>query len=215
MSNIAKGFALCAAICIAFADYAAECMSDRTFVILRPETSSFWTTATNSSMSVPVDFPKNSRSAKLEVTADIGGYRCVYENITASFCSFTLPAPTAARLENVYLLKLTFDDGTMRTAKLAVVQGLNPGSEGFTRCIVPYGESRWNRIYGRAVLPIPYGCASLSVNGRREDLDGAQGWFAIDGGLAGDNISLSAVVEGEEYSAVLARAIGGMFFHVR
>ena len=215
MSNIAKGFALCAAMCVAFAIHAAECTSERAFVILRPETSSFWTTATNCSLSVPVDFPKNSRSAKLEVTADVGGYRCVYGNITSSSYSFTLPAPTVARLENVYFLKLTFDEGTVRTAKLAAVQGLQPGSEGFTRCIVPYGASNWNRIYGRAVLPIPYGCTSLTVDGQRKELDGAQGWFAIDGGAAGDSISLSAVVEDEEYSTVLAREIGGMFFHVR
>jgi hypothetical protein len=215
MSNMAKVFAFCVATCIAFVTYAAECTSGRTFVILRPETSSFWTTATNSSMSVPVDFPKNSRSAKLEVSADVGSYRFVLENITADSCSIVLPAAIAPRSENVYRLKLTFDDGSVRTAKLAVVQGIRPGNEGSARCVVPYGALRWNRIYGRVVLPVPYGCTSLAINGRREELDGSQGWYALDGGVAGGSTEVSAIMDGEEYSAVLARAIGGMFFHVR
>ena len=63
MSNMSKGFTFCMATCVAFAIHAAECMSDSAFVILRPETSSFWTTATNSSMSVPVEYPKSSQSA--------------------------------------------------------------------------------------------------------------------------------------------------------
>ena len=215
MSNMSKGFTFCMATCVAFAIHAAECMSDSAFVILRPETSSFWTTATNSSISVPVEYPKSSQSATLEVAAAVGGYRRVYENITSGFCSFILPEPSAARLENVYFLKLTFDDGTVRTAKLGLVQGIQPENEGFARCIVPYGASRWNRIYGRAVLPVPYGCTSLTVNGRREELDGSQGWLAIDGGAVGDRIGLTAVVDGEECSVVLSRMIGGMFLHVR
>ena len=33
-------------------------------------------------------------------------------------------------MENVYDLTLTFDDGTVRTAKLGLIQGLSPDSEG-------------------------------------------------------------------------------------
>jgi hypothetical protein len=43
-------------------------MSDSTFVFIKPETSFFWHTATNSTMTLPVDFPEGATSATLVVT---------------------------------------------------------------------------------------------------------------------------------------------------
>lgn len=41
--------------------------SESAFVFLQPETSSFWRTATNSTMSIPVYFPKNATMVDLQV----------------------------------------------------------------------------------------------------------------------------------------------------
>jgi hypothetical protein len=223
MDKMSRLSVLCAAWCVAFACSAAERISSRAFVILRPEASSFWVTATNSSMSVPVVFPKGSKSAKLEIAGDAGDYRAIYtvecEESESMDISFTLPEPNAPRQENVYSLTLTFDDEkTVRTAKLAVVQGLKPGAEGSTRCASPYGTSEWQKVYGRAVLPILYGMDSFMINGTTVDtgLNGAQGWYALDGVKPGETVSLSVGAEDlMMYGASLKGAIAGMFIHVR
>ena len=42
---------------------AAKLSSEPTFVFLRPETSSFWNTATNSTMTLPIDYPSGATKA--------------------------------------------------------------------------------------------------------------------------------------------------------
>ena len=41
--------------------------SESAFVFLQPEASSFWCTVTNSTMTIPVYFPKNATKADLQV----------------------------------------------------------------------------------------------------------------------------------------------------
>lgn len=181
--------------------------SEPTFVFLRPETSSFWNTATNNTMTVPIDYPVGATSATLAVAGL--GYRRDYLNITGvNEFSFDLPAATSPETENVYDLTLTFDDGTVRTAKLGLIQGLSPDAEGTTRCLAPPTAKVWSKVKGRAVLPIPYGTTSFKVNDVDVDtgLKGAQGWYAISGLSGGSNASLSLIANGVQYAASL---IGG------
>ncbi len=184
---------------------AEELTSEPTFVFLRPETSSFWNTATNSTMTVPIDYPRGARAATLSVRGL--GYEQTYAGITEATFTFELPAPTSPETENVYDLTLAFDDAaaTVRTAKLGLVQGLSPDAEGTTRCLAPATAKVWRRAKGRAVLPIPYGTTSFTVNGVETDtgLDGAQGWFAIGGIGPEENVSLSLMAGGVEYAASL------------
>ena len=185
-----------------------ELMSERTFVFLRPETSSFWNTATNSTMTVPVDFPPAANAATLTVTGL--DYRRQYSGLTKADDSFTfdLPNPTKPSEENVYVLTLAFDDGTTRTAKLGLIQGLSPDSEGTTRCLAPANGRVWNKATKQAVLPIPYGTTSFSVvvNGEPQTndtgLDGAQGWYAMKV-RSGETVSLSMIANELNYSATL------------
>lgn len=163
---------------------ATELESEPTFVFLRPETSSFWHTATNNVMTVPVDFPPGATSARLYVSGV--QYTRTYDDITADVNAFTfeLPAADSSEKENVYDLALAFNDPseTVRRAKLGLIQGLEPDAEGVTRCLAPADGSLWEKVKGRrAVLPIPYGTTSLQVNGVETPtgLDGAQGWFAL------------------------------------
>lgn len=200
-----KMAALVGAAMVSVAVPAEELTSEPTFVFLRPETSSFWNTATNSTMTVPIDYPRGARAATLSVRGL--GYEQTYAGITGATFTFELPAPTSPETENVYDLTLAFDDAaaTVRTAKLGLVQGLSPDAEGTTRCLAPATAKVWRRAKGRAVLPIPYGTTSFTVNGVERDtgLDGAQGWFAIGGIGPEEDVSLTLMAGGVEYAASL------------
>ncbi len=215
-----KVASLVGASMLAVASPGSEITSEETFVFLRPETSSFWNTATNSTMSLPIDYPNGSTKAKLEVKGI--GYDKVYEGITSDSYELELPVPDSPQTENVYDLTLTFDDGTVRTAKLGLIQGLSPDTEGATRCLAPAEGSVWNKVKYRAVLPIPYGTTSLLMQtngGEWKELDtglnGAQGWYALSPIGRGDNLSLSCIVDGVSYVASLIGGGDGFFVIVK
>jgi hypothetical protein len=216
---IRKVVSLVGASLLAVASTGTEKESEETFVFLRPETSSFWNTATNSTMSLPIDYPNGATKAKLEVTGV--GYSKVYENITSDSFDIELPVPDSSQTENVYDLTLMFNDGTVRTAKLGLIQGLSPDSEGSTRCLAPSEGAVWNAVKKRAVLPIPYGTTSftMSVNGGEvtnvdTGLNGAQGWYAIKS-ATGDSVSFSLVANGMNYAATLLGQGDGFFVIVK
>ena len=188
------------ASCLSAASQAAVKRSAGTFVFLQPEKSSFWHTATNSTMSVPVDFPKGVTSARLEVAAP--GYEKSYAINESGMFEFSLPAATAPRDENVYDLTLIFSDNTERHARLALVQGLAAGAAGSTRCLAPDYGRRWSKVSNRAVMPVPYGVEEVFVNGVGKDtgLGGAQGWYAVELG-SGESADVS-LVSGESSDAV-------------
>jgi len=207
MIMIRKVASLVGASLLSVAAPGTEITSEPTFVFLRPETSSFWHTATNSTMTLPIDYPTGATKATLAVSG-VGYATKTYPNLTDSSFELELPVPDSPQAENVYDLTLTFDEGTVRTAKLGLIQGLAPDAEGSTRCLAPAEGKVWNTIKKRAVMPIPYGTTSftVSVNGRQTvngtGLDGAQGWYALKP-AGGDNVSLSLVVDGINYVATL------------
>ena len=211
-----KVASLVGASLLAVASPGEEITSEPTFVFLRPETSSFWNTATNNTMTLPIDYPSGATKATLTVSG--AGYKTqTYPNLTDSSFELVLPVPDSPQNENVYDLTLTFDDGTVRTAKLGLIQGLSPDSEGSTRCLAPAEGAVWNTIRKRAVMPIPCGTESftMSVNGGTvtevdTGLNGAQGWYAIKP-KTGDNISLALVAGGINYVATLLGQGDGCF----
>lgn len=95
--------------------YGVELMSERTFVFLRPETSSFWHTATNSTLTLPIYYPIGATRAALTVSGVKYSYSTNLPANTAEF-DLELPAPTSPQSENVYDLTLAFDNGASRTA---------------------------------------------------------------------------------------------------
>ena len=190
--------------------------SEPTFVFLRPETSSFWNTATNNTMTVPIDYPAGAASAELSVRGV--GYQCVYKDITTAEYAFDLPAAVSPETENVYDLTLSFFNAIgesvaePRTARLGLIQGLSPDAEGTTRCLAPAGSKVWNRVKGQAVLPIPYGMRTITVNGVDTDtgLDGAQGWYALGKIEPNETVTLSGAAGGVEYAASLLGGGAGL-----
>ena len=215
-----KVASLVGASLLAVAAPGEEITSEPTFVFLRPETSSFWNTATNSTMTLPIDFPSGATKATLTVSG--AGYRMrTYPNLTGDSFELELPVPDSPQNENVYDLTLTFDDGTVRTAKLGLIQGLSSDSEGSTRCLAPAEGSVWNTIGKRAVMPIPYGTESFAMrlNGGEwtevdTGLNGAQGWYAIKP-KNGDTVSLSLMADGIGYAATLLGQGDGCFVILR
>ena len=197
-----KVAALAGAAVLTVSAPAAKLSSEPTFVFLRPETSSFWNTATNSTMTLPIDYPSGATKATLTVNGV--GYNRVYPNLTADSIEIDLPVPDSPKAENVYELSLTFDNGApSRTAKLGLIQGLDSGAKGSTRCIAPAEGRVWSKATDRAVLPIPYGTTSFTVNGVEHDtgLDGAQGWYALSPIAPGASISLTCLANGVSYAA--------------
>ena len=175
-----------------------------TFVFLRPENSSFWNTATNGTMTLPICYPQGETRATLAVTGM--GYEYVTnlpENATS--VDLALPEPTSPKMENVYTLTLSFAGAEPFTAKIGLIQGLAAGGRGSTRCLAPKDGNAWNKVRKRAVLPIPYGMTSFQVNGVEVDpgLNGAQGWYPLGPLLSGDSALLSLTAGGISYSASL------------
>ena len=207
-----KVAALAGAAVLTVSAPAAKLSSEPTFVFLRPETSSFWNTATNSTMTLPIDYPSGATKATLTVNGI--DYNRVYSNLTADSIEIDLPVPDSPKTENVYELSLTFDNGApSRTAKLGLIKGLDSGAKGSTRCIAPAEGRVWSRASSRAVLPIPYGTRSFTVNGVEHDtgLDGAQGWYALSPIAPGASISLSCLADGVSYVASIMGGGDGFF----
>ncbi len=156
-------------------------VSDSTAIFVTPEKSILWSTATNNVVSLPIVFPDGASSATLSVTGL--GYEASYEIATPGDFVLTLPAASSPETENVYELSLSFDDAaaTTRTARVGVVDGIQPENHGETRCMSPVTSPKWGRVKGRAVFPIPYGVTSFTVDGAEAvtGLDGAWGWYAL------------------------------------
>ena len=201
---------------LAFESFAGA-VSESFTAFLRPDESSFWRTAPGKTVTVPIDWPEGASAATLTVTGL--GYSHVYTDISGESYTFDLPDAVDSQTENVYDLTLAFNDAdaTTRTAKLGLITGLTTLAEGTTRCRLPVGSKTWNKAGGlRAVLPIPYGTVSFTVNGveKASELGGAQGWYALDGLVPGEATELTLSTDEDDYSASLFGA-GGILLLVR
>ena len=170
---------------VAWCQVAAGPRSNAAFVEVVAGKSSFWHTATNATLSLPVEFPPLASSASLAVKGV--KYSRLYEGITRASLAggdFALSLPPASSMaaENVYALTLSFDDGTVRTARLGLLCGAYGTTRAGTRCLFDETSSAWQRADSpAAVLPIPYGVETISVDGEEvtTGLDGRQGWYAL------------------------------------
>jgi hypothetical protein len=183
---------------------ASEMMSARMFVHVRPEMNSFWRTATNNVVELPVDMPRTAKTATLHVEGS--GYERTYSGLPGGVFRLELPEASSPERENVYRLTLSFDDGTERTAVLGVIEGMRTADEGCsTRCRFSGDGLTWKKTASRFVIPVPYGTGSISVPGALAavvpgEFDGAQGWCALAAGAYG-KLSIAAALPDSEMSA--------------
>lgn len=169
---------------------AAESTSDHAFVYVDTAESSFWRTATNNVVSIPVEYPPGVESATLSVSG--AGYSKIYEDVPKGLFKLTLPEAASPETENVYDLTLTFSDNSSLTARFGVIAGVAADASGTTRCISSASTAKWRKAKAdRAVLPVPYGTTSLTVNGETAELDGAQGWYLLSPVDVGSGYALS------------------------
>lgn len=176
------------------------------FVMLEPEKTALWRTAPAGTFSVSVPYPPG---VEKRAVLSVSGYRysAEYEVNGGESFMLTLPAPkeNSPDRENVYNLALTFADGSVKRARVGAIAGFDGSNEGSTRLIAPADGGRWGLVVRSAVIPVPYGTFSITVNGETVDtaLDGAAGWFM-----------LSPLAVGAEYNlaidGVFATLTGGM-----
>ena len=213
-AGIMAGFALFSPL-ESSASFGAD-VSNSTVVFLRPQESSFWRTATNAVISLPVSMPPLASSATLTVRGV--DYLREYDINASGDYELRLPPVDSFNAENVYELMLRFNDGTVQSAKIGHVQSYSAeGGEGaFTRVLSPVGDAKWNVVKKRAVMPVMYGATSFRVNGIETDtgLDGAQGWYALK---AATDVSalLEVAVGGSVSSASLLGRGPGCFVILR
>lgn len=174
--------------------------SDPALVFMRPETSSFWRTATGRTMTLPIDFPREATTATLVVRGS-SNYQARYENIVADTFVLTLPQADNLAQEAVYELELSFDDGTVRRTRLGLIAGLAAGGEGTTRCLMDSTSRKWKRIPPHGVMPVPHGATALTVGGETivdgaNGYTGAQGWYALSNFAAGETVQVSLTADG-------------------
>jgi hypothetical protein len=186
----------------------AETRSGVAYIELRPGESSFWHTATNATLSLPVDFPRLASSATLSVQGV--RYSRTYAGITPQSLTggvflLSLPPANSSNAENVYDLTLSFDDGTQQTAKLGLLDGAFGAALGTTRCLFDKDSSEWQRTDGKAVLPIPSGVETVLVDGVQVDvgLGGHQGWYAMKMPSNGSSRTVAMSHDGEDIEATL------------
>ena len=190
---------------------ATESQSEKSLVFVNMDTSSFWRTAPGSAFAVPVRYPSGATTATLTVAG--AGYARTYENVPEGDCHVTLPAAAAPQSENVYELTLDFGAGfAAQTARIGLVDGLKTGAEGETRCIFPSGTSKWGRVTGRSVVPVPYGTSTVTVDGMPIDtgLGGAQGWVALSPLEIG--VGRTLAVSGEAFGAYFSYEVNQVGF---
>lgn len=195
---------------------ASSAESNRAVVFLDADATSFWRTATNSVVTVPVDMPVLASSA--ELTVEGIGYRREYTITEAGDFEITLPPADSDNAENVYDMTLAFDDGTMRKARIGMVRSYSAssGEDASTRVLAPKGDRKWNAVKRRAVMPVPHGTTSLSVDGTEigDAAANAQGWYAFSA-ATGDTATLALEENGRTHDASLTVYGFGHFVIIR
>lgn len=199
---------------------AAEGESAPAFVWVQPGVSTFWHTATNRVLTVPVVFPEGASVATLSVRGDKFSANYEVQKVGAcTDCTITLPEVKSQFDEDVFALELRFDDeaGTVQNARLGLVRSAAAGNECETRCLAPSDSRKWSKTAGRAVLWVPHDMTSLTVDGKDFDpqLKGDQGWCALTGLSAGQNAQVEMTADGESYSALLRGGPCGLFIVVQ
>ena len=162
------------AMAVAFQAHAAT--SDPMFLNLSPDRTAFWRTATNASFTVSWTRPWGAGSATVTVVGATGEER-KYENLTGESLEISLPVPDSEKAETVYSVGLAFDSAPdiVKVVRIAVLRETS-------RLRFP-GTKNWDAADSSAVLPVPYGATSLTIDNETVDtgLGGAAGWYAWNG----------------------------------
>ena len=188
---------------------------------LGPASSLLWKTVTEMPVPVSVDWPDGAQTARL--TAVAGSTTLANEVIsdrTVSIYRLNLDLPQSETDECVVDLQLDFLDGESnvlsahsRTAQVALVRGTCGNS---FRCMAAESTARkWAVVESRtAVVPVPEGTLSLSLDGASQDFGTAPGWLWIVNLGVGSHM-LVKTSETSEYEEASLFVRGGFQLRIR
>jgi hypothetical protein len=181
-----------------------------------------WKTVTETPIPVSVDWPDDAQSARLTASA---GLRTLANQVISDksvlVCRLPLSFPQSESDECILTLNLDFMDGTgdvlpahSRSANVALVRGVSGNS---FRCI-PAGMSSktWKAVGndGNAVVPVPKGTTSLSLDGSTQETETPPGWLWLSNLAVGSHM-LAKTDENNERMEVRLFVSLGMMFIVR
>ena len=162
-----------------------------------------WKTVMTDRPSVALDWPDGAVKAVLTVTS--GRETVSYDTITdTSLDSYVLKltSPASYSDERVYSLTLEYRDSSdetlsVKSAEIGAVCGVNGAA---TRCVPKKSESRdWLRYKSsHAVIPIPEGASTLTVDDDDPEAVNGPGWRQLD--LNGTH-TLALTVDEDEWTA--------------
>lgn len=204
--------ALAAAIGAALAPHAGATTSEPMLILANGNESLLWHTVGAGSTTLYWDKPASATSA----TLTIEGYRYsrTYANLTGDSCEISLPPVMGAGSENAYSFTLAFDDGTTQTAYIGDVVGVGSTSATAGRVKLESADN-WDKFHDRAVIPIPFGATSLTVNGTPVDgIDGSAGWrylgYGGNGAMGGSSLNYALAMTVTGQAAPLTANIEGL-----
>ena len=183
-------------------------------LVLDTADTSFWRTAIGTEIEVCWD---GLDPAATSATLSVAGRRfsLVLPDQAGTFASFSLPSPSSALEEDVYRIAVTFDTGTSFTQKVGRVLGAAKASDVGHVAYRDASAAQWPRLTGStAVLPIPAGAQSITINGGAPvdtGLGGARGWYLFGPVATGEHhVSLSAAA-GDTEATIISCGLGTVF----
>lgn len=184
-------------------------------LFVNTEKSFLWRTSESSTPTIEWDAPEGAVSATLSVR-NMKGEQIIDVSNLSEF-QLNLETPSSPDTENVYDLTLTFNFGEsniVRRGQIGVVTGMGDATAAAN---VRNATNGWNIIKDHcAVLPIPAGAATLSIDGVAvaASLDGAAGWYAwksIKPKQNDDPYALSLLfADNEEWAASILSIANGL-----
>ena len=210
MSPLRNAIVLSAALLATGSASAASATSVPCVTWMRPEASLIWKTVTEIPVPISVDWPTGAASARL--TAASGLRTLAVETIddrSVSLYNLVLDCPRSESEECIVSLTLDFLDAggsvieaESRVASVAMVRG-TCGST--FRCIAAGDSSRkWASVKdGNAVLPVPDGTSSMTLDGSPLGIGTAPGWLWLASLDVGSHTLSKTTDESECVQAIL------------
>ncbi len=185
--------------------FGASATSTTSVVWTKPEESLQWKTIMSTSAPVALCWPVGAVSAQLTIAAD--GVVVVQTNITDTAAREvmvtppTLPAEYSA--ERVLTVSVEYrDSGSAPLDSASVRLGWVTGVGGAGTRVIPAASGKeWREVDKYAVLPIPEGTSSFTVDSEAQGYD-APGWWEWRRIRSGEHV-LALTAGGEDFLASL------------
>ena len=204
-----------------FSLQARATMSNSSRLIMRPEASLHWHTSLGGAYPVLWSWPDGAQSARLTVTGKSGASVRLFARPVSS-CALSVPASAAA--EDVVNLRLEFLSGEEGTGDVLPDETLTAEAIGLVRGVggatadlraVAVDSRQWTRVRAKsAVLPIPEGTESLTLNDVPQAVAAVPGWHLWSPVAAGPAVWTLETLDGI-WGATLTGGVPGFMLLFR